>query len=218
MSDRFRSVLFDFDYTLADSSRGVADCINYALRNLGLAPVSYEAACRTIGLSLEDTLLQVAGKAHADKSARFSRLFVARADRVMAEQTVLLASVPGVVRELRGRGLTLGIVSTKYRYRIEAILARESLLAFFQVIVGGEDVSSHKPNPESLLLALARLGQQPGGALYVGDSVTDAEAAQRASLPFVAVLSGVTPREAFEGYEVWAVLESLSELVAIATG
>ncbi|HEY9503221.1 MAG TPA: HAD hydrolase-like protein, partial [Pyrinomonadaceae bacterium] len=56
---RFNTVLFDFDYTLADSSQGAIDCINFALAEMGLAPVSDEAACRTIGLSLNETFLNL---------------------------------------------------------------------------------------------------------------------------------------------------------------
>ena len=43
-----QAVIFDFDYTLADSSQGALDCINFALDEMGLDQVSAEAACRTI--------------------------------------------------------------------------------------------------------------------------------------------------------------------------
>ena len=57
----FQAIIFDFDYTLADSSRGVIDCIKYALHALGLPSVSDKLACQTIGLSLGDTLIQLVG-------------------------------------------------------------------------------------------------------------------------------------------------------------
>jgi phosphoglycolate phosphatase len=212
VSHRFQAILFDFDFTLADSSRGVVDCINYALSELCLPAVSYETACRTIGLSLGDTLIQVAGTRYAGRRKEFSQLFVHRADQVMADQTVLFASVPDAVKHLEERGFTLGIVSTKYRYRIEAVLAREGLPASFDVIVGGEDVSNHKPHPESLLLAVGKLDRQRQEVLYVGDSVTDAQAAERAEVPFAAVLSGVTSRDEFQSYPLYGVLENLSQL------
>ena len=145
-------------------------------------------------------------------SEAFARLFVERADRVMADKTGLLPGVRETVARLRGRGLALGIVSTKYRYRIEGILRREGLLAPFAAIVGGEDVTAHKPDPEGLRLAMERLGAGPEETLYVGDSVTDAEAARRAGVSFVAVLSGTTPREAFLGYPVCAMIQSLTNL------
>ena len=45
----FQALLFDFDYTLADSSLGAVDCINFALKEMGLNGVSAEAACRENG-------------------------------------------------------------------------------------------------------------------------------------------------------------------------
>jgi phosphoglycolate phosphatase len=207
-----QAILFDFDYTLADSSQGVIDCIGYALRTLGLPPVSDAAACRTIGLSLAETLTALSGPQPARTSGHFARLFVERADQVMAGKTQLFPAVPEIVGRLGEQGLSLGIVSTKYRRRIEGILERDGLLDCFEVIVGGEDVCRHKPDPESLLLALDRLGVSPGKALYVGDSVTDALAAQRAGVPFVAVLSGTTPREAFLECEVCEILETVADL------
>ena len=53
----FQAVIFDFDYTLADSSQGAIECINFALTEMGLDCVPAEAACRTIGLSLSETFL-----------------------------------------------------------------------------------------------------------------------------------------------------------------
>ena len=61
--------------------------------------------------------------------------------------------------------------------------------------------------------AIERLGGSPSGSLYVGDSVTDAETARRAGVPFAAVLNGVTPREAFKDYPVHMILDNLGELI-----
>ena len=74
-------------------------------------------------------------------------------------------------------------------------------------------MSRHKPDPEGLLAAIERLGGSPSGSLYVGDSVTDAETARRAGVPFAAVLNGVTPREAFKDYPAYRILDDLDELI-----
>ena len=44
ITPRFQAIIFDFDYTLADSSRGIAECINFALAELSLPQVPAEAA------------------------------------------------------------------------------------------------------------------------------------------------------------------------------
>lgn len=212
MSHCFQAIVFDFDYTLADSSRGVIDCINFALAGMGFPAVSAEDACRTIGLSLTDTFLHLVGEQNAARSDEFVRLFVRRSDEVMADQTVLFEAVPKVIGLLREKSIALGIVSTKFRYRIETILKREKLLDAFEIVIGGKDVPLHKPDPTGLLTAVEKLAGSPSDALYVGDSVIDAETAKRAEVPFVVVLSGMTRREAFRGYATHGILESVAEL------
>lgn len=57
-----RAVIFDFDYTPADSSGGIVECIDYALAGMGLACATRDAACRTIGLTLQETFIKLAGR------------------------------------------------------------------------------------------------------------------------------------------------------------
>lgn len=207
-----QAVIFDFDYTLADSSQGAIECINFALDKMGLDQVSAEAACRTIGLSLSETFLSLAEHHEPLRCDEFHRLFVQRAEEVMSNLTTLYDSVHAMIDALSERGLRLGIVSTKYRRRINEILHRQALLHGFQVVIGGEDVEQHKPHPEGLLEAIKKLECSPASTMYVGDSVVDAELARRAGVPLIVVLSGVTPRDHFDGYETLAVLENISEL------
>lgn len=207
-----QAVIFDFDYTLADSSQGAVECINFALDEMKLDRVSGEAACRTIGLSLAETFLALAEHHEPRRCDEFHQLFVRRAEQVMSELTVLYESVPGTIEVLREQGLRLGIVSTKYRRRINEILDREALLHGFQVVIGGEDVEQHKPHPQGLLEAIQKLECSLASVVYVGDSVIDAELAKRAGVPLIVVLSGTTPRNHFDNYEPMAVLENISEL------
>jgi phosphoglycolate phosphatase len=51
-------------------------------------------------------------------------------------------------------------------------------------IVGRDTVETYKPEPESLLAAVERLGAAPEDALFVGDSERDAAAAERAGVAF----------------------------------
>lgn len=212
MQRQFQAIIFDFDYTLADSSKGAVECINFALNSLGLPITAPEAIYQTIGLSLADTLVKLTGQASPAQSKEFARLFAKRADEVMTALTVLYETVPPTVHRLKKHGLKLGIVSTKFRYRIEGILTRDNLLDAFDVVIGGEDVTQHKPNPEGLQRAKERLNSLFSQTLYIGDSVIDAETAQRGDIPFVAVLSGVTPREEFGRYTVAGIVENLSQL------
>ena len=209
-----RTIIFDFDYTLVDSAQGTIDGVNFAFEKMGLPIASNDAVRRTIGLSLPDILIALAGDTYTKSIDEFTRLFFQRADETMVALAEFYAGVPQTVKALRGLGIQLAIVSQKTRRYIQPILEKENLLEPFEVIVGGGD-AAYKPDPEGLLLAVAQTGSVPANCLYVGDSVTDAETARRAGITFVAVLSGVTPRTAFESYNVYAILEDVSGVLGL---
>jgi phosphoglycolate phosphatase len=211
----YRAILFDFDYTLADSSRGIEDCVNHALAEMGLPAASARAVSETVGLSLAETFCRLTGPATPEQCAEFSRHFIARADHVMVDSTMLYDTTRTVIPDLKRRGLAIGVLSTKFRRRIAAVLGREKMGGYFDVIVGGEDVANHKPHPEGALKAVQALGAAATEILYVGDSVVDAECARRAEIPFAAVLTGVTSRHAFTSYQPVAVVESLAGVVGL---
>jgi phosphoglycolate phosphatase len=212
MSRAFNSVIFDFDYTLADSSKGVIECVNYAFREMNLPEVSEVAIKGMIGVSLGETFKILTKGSHANRSDEFGRLFTERADEVMLDQIVLFDTVKPTIEKLVESGVTLGIVSTKFRYRIEAFLQRENIADSFRVVVGGEDVVAHKPDPTGLHMVIDRLGDAPSKVVFVGDSEVDAETANRAAIPFVAVLSGVTSKAAFRDYAPLAIIDNLRSL------
>jgi len=77
----------------------------------------------------------------------------------------------------------------------------------FRTVVTMDDVARKKPYPDGLLKILR--GRDPGTALYVGDNIDDALAAQAAGVPFMAILPAGT-----YGYRERAM--KFRELAAIA--
>jgi phosphoglycolate phosphatase len=63
-----------------------------------------------------------------------------------------------------------------------------------------------------LQLALTQTKADATQALYVGDSLADAEAAQRAAIDFVAVLTGTTTATDFAAFASVAILEDVAAL------
>lgn len=207
-----RGVVFDFDLTLADSATAVVECANSALSRLGMKTADFEAVRRTIGLPLPLTFRALTGVHDPALEKEFATLFVRRADEVMLDWVTIYAGVPAMCASLRDAGMHLAIVSTKFRYRIESILAKAALLGTFEVIVGGEDVKEHKPHPEGLLRALERLGVPPAQALYVGDHPLDGETAARAGTSFVAVRTGSRPPEIWDNAASIRAIDRAAEL------
>ena len=206
------AIVYDFDLTLVDSRAGIAACHAYAMRELDLPETDQKIreATSMVGTPLDivfETLFP-----DSDQQDEYLRLYHARADEIMTVSTSLMPGVRESIEALRSADIKLGIVSTKLRSRIEDVLQREGLLSSFATIIGPEDAPAYKPDPRGLLIALERLHTAPAEAIYVGDTVIDAETAQRAGVPFVAVLSGFSREEDFAGYEPLAVLPRAADL------
>ena len=101
MARRTAAVRFDFDYTLVDSSAGCIDAANSALVALGLPQAEPDRIRRSIGLSLADTFRALTGLDDEALAEGFRLHFVARADQVMTDKTLLL---PGTSHIPKGSG------------------------------------------------------------------------------------------------------------------
>lgn len=207
MIKKYKLYLFDFDYTLADSSRGIVMCFQNVLKRNGYRDIDDETIKRTIGLTLEQAFSSMTGETDPSVLARWRKEYVAAADRVMNDATRLFEEVPEMFESLRKEGAKIGIISTKYRYRIEDFLLRHFEQLPVDLIIGGEDVSLAKPSPEGINAALNRLGVSAEDTLYCGDSTVDGATAQNAGVDFMGVLHGVTPREELERYPNVGIVE-----------
>ena len=80
----------------------------------------------------------------------------------------------------------LALFTGRVRMETDYTLDRLKMREFFRQIVTVEDVAKPKPDPEGLRKILA--GRDPAKAIYLGDNVDDAIAAQAAGIPFIGIL------------------------------
>ena len=190
-------IVFDFDYTLGDSTEGIVLSANYALEQLGHTVKNIDKIKKTIGLSLKETYFALTGNYDLEKAEQFAKYFKVKADAVMTENTVLYPGVKDMLSELKENGYQTAIVTTKFHYRIEQILNKYNAMDLIDVIVGGDDVKIEKPNPEGLLWVIDYFGVPKAEVLYVGDSIVDAKTAENSQVKFAAVLTGTTSKAEF---------------------
>ena len=209
----YTTYLFDFDYTLADSSKGIVLCFRQVLDKHGYDNISDDEIKRTIGKTLEASFTILTGVSEMNKLLEFKDEYVKAANQLMNINTFLFPETVDVLNRLKKQGAKLGIISTKYRYRIKGFLSDYFPENFFDVIIGGEDVAEHKPSPEGLLKAIEQLKVNKSLVLYVGDSTVDAEAAQRAGVKFAGVLHGMTTKEELQSFPHYLIMTSLTELI-----
>lgn len=209
---QYKAVIFDFDYTLGDSTEGIISSANYALEKMGYEPAEREEIRKTIGLSLPETYAALTGDRKPEKGEEFRSYFVEKADEIMTGSSDLYPDAREILEYLKQEGVKVAVVTTKFDYRIEGILEKCHAQEYVEMIVGGNNVANPKPDPEGTLLVLQKWNLAKGEVLYVGDSLVDAKTAKSAGVPFAAVTTGTTTAEDFKEYDCVGVFENLSEL------
>ena len=88
----------------------------------------------------------------------------------------------------------LALASQGHRYNVDMIVKKFKLSKFFQAIIGKQDVSKGKPNPEIFLKASKELKVKPEECLVIEDTEKGIIAAKRAGMICIAVPDSWTKR------------------------
>lgn len=183
MVRRYDLVMFDLDGTLADS-------LGFFIRTHNLLSAKYHF--QPIQPHEVELLRQRSPREIMDHLGlpRWKLPFVARdlvrLMRLHGQQVCMFAGVERVLRDLHAHGLQLAVVSSNSVENCLRILG-EDLCRLMSCIDGGASLFGKRTR---ILRVMKKLSIQPGQAIYVGDQLTDADAARAASVAFGAVCWG----------------------------
>lgn len=207
-----KGILFDFDYTLGDSTAGIVESSNYALKQLGYEEKPIEQIKKTIGLTLQESFLTLQPEGTKEEAEEYVKYFVEKADEVITVSTHLYDGVLQVLQGLKQDSYKVGVVTTKYQRRIVEIFNKYDALPLLDLIIGGDSVTKKKPDPEGVNLAIREWGFDKSEILYVGDSLVDAKTAEGAGVDFAAVLTGTTEKKDFVKFPYVTIGASVLEI------
>lgn len=207
-----KAIGFDLDGTLIDSTDAIVGSFNHTFRALGVEPPPRQAILDTIGVPLE---VQLAGFGVSDP-AEASRVYREHYVREAPARTTLLPGARAGLERLRTAGMPIGLATSKRRSSAEVLLDHLGVLHHFRVLIGPEDVTRAKPDPESLHRLMDALEVEPGELLFVGDTHFDVEAAHNANVACWCVTTGYESRAELEALGPGAIFDSMAELVDCA--
>ena len=204
------AVLFDFDGPLCDVFAGMP-APDVARRLSDLAGVVVDS----------DDPLEVLR--HAADQLGNSDLQKVENALIAAEVEAIAVSEPTAggreaVQAFARAGRRVGVVSNNSTDAVVAFLRRYGLVHEVGPVVGRAYARPDlmKPNPWSLMRALGEMNCPPGRAVFIGDSLTDIQAAHSAGVPCVAVANKPGKREQFAGTGALAVVGSMQAVLAAA--
>ena len=178
------TILFDLDGTLIDSNQLIIDSFKAVFDkeypNLEVIETEYVSF-------IGPTLWESFGKYENDpvKIDALVALYKLYNKNKHDEAIKPFPNAVKLLKTLKLKGYKVGIASSKMHEVVKQGLRISGLLDFVDVVVGMDDVTSHKPNPEALLKALELLGGHK--AIYIGDHPNDIKAGKNANMITIGV-------------------------------
>lgn len=203
-----RAVLFDFDMTLADTSSALLANVNRIAGRFGLPLRTREQVMEVIGCDSRGFWRALLG----EERPEYREYYFAECAPHEAALMAPAEGAAGCLAELRAMGVKVGCASNRTEPR--RVVRAVGLERLMDCVVGAGCGTRPKPAPDMLLEGAGRLGCTPEDVLYVGDAPADAEAASRAGMKGVAVLSSSAP-ETLERAGAWRIIGGLGELIPL---
>ena len=118
------------------------------------------------------------------------------------------------LRRIRAAGIRQAVVSSKMRRQYEIDMGRYGLDTFMETAVLAEDTEKHKPDPAPIEECLHRMGLEPEEVIYIGDTLSDLQAAGNAGVDFGLAGWGTALTEMFPGIYRFETAEELFQFIA----
>jgi len=191
----FDVVAFDLDGTLADTAPDLAAALNHALGALGRPLVPPESVRHLVGHGARALLrrgLATSGEAPEALVDEGFPHFIDYYAANICRGTRPYEGVDAALDALAAKEVALALCTNKPERLTRLLLEALGWSERFDAVVGGDTLTVRKPDPAPLRQAIASAGG--GAAAFIGDSITDADTARAAGIPFVAVGFGFSDR------------------------
>ncbi|MGR3714696.1 MAG: HAD-IA family hydrolase [Shimia sp.] len=189
-----RTVVFDLDGTLADTSGDLIAAANVCFREMGLGDVLDPAEDAGVALRGGRRMLTAGltrhGRMDEAEVDRYYPILLEAYGRNIAEHSVFFPGALDAVRKLTALGYGVGICTNKPEALAEQLMQELGARDLFGALVGADTLPVRKPDPAPLRETVLRLGGDPDMTVLIGDSDTDRNTARAAGVPSVLVTFG----------------------------
>lgn len=189
-----KTVIFDLDGTLADTSGDLIAAANVCFEGLGLGALLDPATDQGTALKGGRAMLKlgfsrVSGVEEGEIDRQYPVLLKAYGENI-DHHTAMYPGAMDAVEALKSAGYGVGICTNKPEGLAETLMTRLGVRAQFASLVGADTLAVKKPDPEPLFEAARRAGGDPKRSCLVGDTDTDRNTAKAAGVPSILVTFG----------------------------
>lgn len=183
-------IIFDMDGTLIDSSRTIANSINYVRKNINLEPMDHKQIISKINdqsISSSEYFYETDG--FTDEQEQWFNEYYTQNH---AKELALYDGIYELLEWLHKSGIKIALATNAYRISALESIAHFGISKFFGAVACADDVPKAKPAPDMLYKILLELDKSNEDALFVGDGPRDEDAADNAAMDYLMVDWGFT--------------------------
>lgn len=189
-----RTVIFDLDGTLADTSADLISAANACFTRLGHGNMLDPARDKLTAFHGGRAMLRLGfsrlgGSDEALIDAQYPILLNAYEETIDRE-TQLYPGAIDAVKALQAAGFRTGICTNKPERLAEILMTRLGVRDLFASLVGADTLPQRKPDPAPYALAVTRTGGAVNQSILIGDTETDRQTGLNAGVPVALVTFG----------------------------
>ena len=209
-------IIFDFDGTLGDTRQNIIITMQRTMKMVGLPVKSDEECASTIGLTLENSFKTMYPDVGAEMAARcvdaYREIFMSSVEELTPE---LFPGVSETLAKLDAMGIKMSVASSRQSQSLLLFLERMGVLKYFPYVLGSDNVTKHKPDPEPVLKTLRELHYDPKDVIVVGDMPVDVAMAHGADVRAIAVTFGNATREELVEAKADYIIDDFKQILEI---
>ena len=206
-----KALLFDFDGTLLDTNELIIETFMHVLNKRFPGQYQPVDCMKFIGPSLAETFTEIAPGEAEQLIKEYREWNAVHHDELVKEYD----GVVETLEKLKEIGIRLVIVSTKRRDTIARGLEIMGAAHLFEFVVGLDDVTHVKPNPEPILLAIEKLGVTKEDVIMIGDNSHDIEGGKNGGVRTAGVAWALKGQDFLQQFNPDYMLEHMSDLISI---
>ncbi|MCK4380183.1 MAG: HAD-IA family hydrolase, partial [Candidatus Lokiarchaeota archaeon] len=130
------------------------------------------------------------------------------------DESTIFKGIDDLISKL-AKNVKLAILTNNKSQYAEEVLEKFNLSNYFSTIVGFNDVSEVKPNPEGILKILDKWNLKPEDAIFIGDMTTDIEAGKAANVTMICVASGLAQKETLKKHQPNILVDNTEQLIKL---
>ncbi len=186
------AIVFDLDGTLIDSAGDIHAALNQMLALTGNVQLDLKTVTRFIGKGSENLVRSVVDicdlPSDTNSQKKYLTDFLNIYTTTSFNLTTVFEGVYDALEMFQRDGIQLGLCTNKPERSTKVVLEHFGLTSYFDSIVSGDRLPSHKPNPAMLSLVMSELSVE--SCLFVGDSEVDVATAKAANVPMALFTKG----------------------------